>query len=440
MTERRSLAKGAAVSFKGGLGREKQVDRGAPHSAMAEWRRYGIVPVAAGIGYSTMAIQTYGVGPFVGSLEQAFGWSRAEIMIGLTISNTVGVLLNFAVGVLADRMGPRRVALGGVVLKSTAIALLATATGSVLNWSLLWLVVAFGAVLAQANVWASAVASRFDKGRGLALAVTLSGSSFCAAIVPVLATWLIGEYGWRMAFVGVGLAWLAVAFPVVFLFFHGRQDEERLRRKAVERTAAPALPGVTIREGMRMAAFWRLIVAAFAFAFYTMAISPNLVPMLMSKGETAIAAAGIAALMGVTGIVARLSAGVLLDVVSANVLGTIVFVLPVFGCALMLADAPGALVLTLAVASFGITIGAEYDVVFYLTSRHFGLRSFAAMMGGLLTAGALGGAIAPVVAGWFYDRFGGYDQLLTLLMALMAAGAVAIATMGRPKQDWGVSH
>src|SRR5262245_62734428 len=136
---------------------------GAPQSAMAEWRRYGIVPIAAGIGYSTMAIQTYGVGPFVAPLEQQFGWTRAEVMIGLTISNTIGVLLNFAVGVLADRLGPRRIALSGVVVKTTAIALLATATGTLLNWSLLWVLVALGAVLAQANVWASAVASRFDK-------------------------------------------------------------------------------------------------------------------------------------------------------------------------------------------------------------------------------------------------------------------------------------
>jgi len=415
---------------------------GAPRLAMAEWRRYGIVPIAAGIGYSTMAIQTYGIGPFVAPLEQAFGWSRAEVMIGLTISNTFGVLLNFAVGVLADRMGPRRVALGGVVVKTSAIAMLATATGTVLNWSLLWVLVAMGAVLAQANVWASAVASRFDKGRGLALAVTLSGSSFCAAIVPVLATWLIGEYGWRTAFVGVALAWLVVALPVVFLFFHGRQDEHRRARAKDDRVAVAVtnLTGATIQEALRMTAFWRLIVAAFAFAFYTLAISPNLVPLLMEKGQTAITAAEIAALMGVVGIVARLSAGVLLDHFSANVLGTIVFILPVAGCGLMLADAPGYIVLALAVASFGVTIGAEYDVVFYLTSRHFGLRSFASIIGGLLTAGALGGAVAPVIAGWLHDRFGGYDQMLILLMVLMGSGAVAIATIGRPKQDWGVTH
>ncbi|MCW1431264.1 MFS transporter [Novosphingobium sp. JCM 18896] len=414
----------------------------APRTALSEWRRHGVLPIAAGIGYSTMALQTYGVGPFVAPLEQTFGWSRSEVMLGLTISNTIGVLLNFAVGVLADRMGPRRVALGGVVLKASAIALLATATGTMFNWSLLWLVVAFGAVLAQANVWASAVASRFDKGRGLALAVTLSGSSFCAAIVPVLATWLIGAYGWRLAFVGVAAIWLAVALPVVFLFFYGRQDDERRDRKAAEVAAAelPPLPGVTIREGLRMPAFWQLMVAAFAFAFYTMSIAPNLVPLMSEKGQTALVAAQLAALMGMVGIVARISAGFLLDHFSATILGTAVFTLPVIGCGLMLIDVPGYLVLALAVASFGVTIGAEYDVVFYLVSRHFGLKSFASLMGALLTSGALGGAAAPLVAGWLHDRSGDYDQMLVLLMILMGSGAVAIATMGRPKHDWSLGH
>lgn len=415
--------------------------RAAPRSAMAEWRRYGVLPIAAGIGYSTMAIQTYGVGPFVAPLEAEFGWSRAQVMLGLTISNTIGVLLNFAVGMLADRVGPRRVALSGVVVKTGAIALLATATGSMLNWSLLWVLVAFGAVLAQANVWASAVASRFDRGRGLALAVTLSGSSFCAAIVPLLAASLIADHGWRPAFVGIAAAWLIVAFPVVFLFFRGRQDDGRLARGrdgAVE--ASTDLPGVTVRQGMRMAAFWQLMIAAFAFAFYTMAIAPNLVPLMTEKGEGALAAAQLAALMGMVGIVARISAGFLLDHVSATALGIVVFTLPVLGCGLMLAAAPGYLVLMLAVISFGVTIGAEYDVVFYLVSRHFGLRSFASLMGALLTAGALGGAVAPIVAGWLHDRFGGYDQMLILLMVLMGSGALAIGTIGRPKQEWGSAH
>lgn len=401
-----------------------------PRSAAQEWRHYGLLPVAAAFGYSTVAIQTYGIGPFVAPLEAEFGWSRAQVMMGLTISNFVGVLFNFAIGVLADRVGPRRVALTGVVVKTGAIALLATATGTVLNWSLLWVVVAFGAVLSQANVWTSAVASRFERGRGLAIAVTLSGSSFCAALVPVLGTWLIGAYGWRTAFAGVALAWVIVVLPVVFLFFRGAQDARGPGTSGA--SARPDLPGLTIGQGLRTAAFWRLMVACFGFAFYTMAIAPNLVPMLTEKGASTASAAQIAALMGIVGIVARISAGFLLDHLSPTLVGTFVFLLPVAGMALLLGDAPSEAFLILAVVSFGITIGAEYDVVIYLAARHFGIRSFASLLGGMLTAGALGGSIAPVVAGTMHDRFGGYVELLWLLMALMASGAVAIATLGRP--------
>lgn len=417
-----------------------------PSTALGEWRRYGLLPLAAMVGYSTMAIQTYGVGPFVTSLEAEFGWTRAQIMIGLTISNGLGVLFNFAVGVLADRIGPRRVGLAGVVVKSSAIMLLATVSSSVLNWWLLWVLVGLGAVLAQANVWASAVASRFDRGRGFAIAVALSGSSFCAAIIPVIAYGLIEQFGWRMAFVGLGLGWLVVAFPVVFFLFHGRQDDQRAaaareketQRETLAESAAPAAEqtGVGISEGLRRPAFWQLLVASFAFASYTMAVAPNLVPMLGEKGSSPLVAAQLATVVGLVGIVARISAGFLLDFMSARVLGTFVFLLPVAGCGLLLGDTPSYLVLTVCMASFGITIGAEFDVVFYLVSRHFGLRRFASLMGGMLTVGALGGAISPAVAGRLYDVSGSYNPMLMVLMVLMAAGALAIATIGRPPAEF----
>ena len=184
-----------------------------------------------------------------------------------------------------------------------------------------------------------------------------------------------------------------------------------------------------------MAAFWKLLIASFAFAFYTLALSPNLVPMLNEKGSSMVQAASIASLVGIAGIVARIGAGFLLDRVSARLLGTVVFLLPVVGCALMLGDEPSFLMLTLGVASIGITIGAEYDIVFYLVSRHFGLKSFAALMGGMLTAGALAASVSPVVTGHMHDVYGGYDQMLWLLMAMMAAGAFAIATIGNPPEE-----
>lgn len=398
-------------------------------STRQEWRQYGYLPLVAALGYSVMGLQTYAIGPFVAPLEAQFGWSRAEVMIGLTISNAIGALLNMGVGVMVDRIGPRPVALTGIVFKAAAMMLLATGTGALFNWSVLWVAVGLAATLLQAQVWTSAVASRFDRGRGLAIAVALCGTSFAAAVCPLLATWLIATHGWRAAFVGIGLVWLVVTLPVVFIAFRGRQDEAR-------RAGAPAIAavtgGMTVREGLRHPAFLKLLFAGFSYAFYTLAMSPNLVPILSEKGLGAMAAAGIASLMGWMAIGGRLSAGFLVDRWRAHLVGAGMFLLPVIGCTLLLTGSTSLLLLAPAVAIVGLTIGAEFDVVIYLVSRHFGLRSFGTLMGAVLSAGALGGAIAPVLSGWVHDVTGGYDALLVGLMALMTLNAASIATLGQP--------
>lgn len=413
----------------------------APANAAGEWRRYWLLPLVAGFGYSTMAIQTYAIGPFVAPLEAEFGWSRAEIMIGLTISNGIGAIMNMFVGMAVDRVGPRRVAMAGIVAKTSAIMLLATATGSILNWSLLWALVAMGAMLLQAQVWTSAVASRFDKGRGLAIAVALSGTSLAAALCPILATWLIADFGWRAAWVGIGLAWLLTALPTVLIAFRGRHDDERRDRGDAAAAAAVDLPGLTFAEGLRRPAFYRLLLAGASYAFYTMAISPNLVPMMAELGSTAMAAASIAAVLGVVSVIARVSAGWLIDRMPAHLVGAVMFMVAVVGSFALLDGDPGFALKIFAVVCFGATIGAEFDVVLYLISRHFGLKAMGSLMGAVLSAGALGGAIAPWVAGRIHDETGSYDGLLWTIIVLMTVNAAAMLTMPRPPEEFaGAGH
>ena len=57
----------------------------AEFDALGEWRRYGKVPIAAGLGYSMGVIHVYSLGAFMEPLQQSFGWSRAETSVGLTI-------------------------------------------------------------------------------------------------------------------------------------------------------------------------------------------------------------------------------------------------------------------------------------------------------------------------------------------------------------------
>ncbi|MGE2729462.1 MFS transporter [Mycolicibacterium vaccae] len=415
---------------------------GSPTSAALEWRRFGAVPIAAGLGYSMGVIHVYCLGAFMEPLQQEFGWSRAQASIGLTIVGMAAAVAALPIGLLVDRLGPRRVGLCGVVLMAVTFALMGTATGTMANWILLWALLSFASFWVQTTVWTSAVASRFENARGLAFAVTLSGGSLAAAVFPPLATALIGVWGWRGAFIGLGVLWGGLVLAAVALFFRGAQDQKRAEPPAVaaaEPAAATAveLPGVTLGEGLRSITFYQLLLAAGLFAFTTLGVVVHLVPILRDAGAEPLAAAGTAALVGVFSIVGRLGVGLLLDRFPARVVGACAYLVPIGGSALLLFDGANPVSQTLAAALFGLTLGAEVDVIAYLASRYFGLRNFGGLFGGLVAALSLGTAFGPLASGATSDHFGGYAPFLILTMVLMGVSSVALALL-KPAPVWEV--
>lgn len=411
-------------------------------AAVAEWRRYGTVPLAAGLGYSMGVIHVYSLGAFIGPLQDEFGWSRAQASVGLTIVGMAAAVAALPIGLMVDRLGPRRVGLIGATLMAGAFALLGTATGTMGNWILLWSVLAFACFWVQTTVWTSAVASRFETSRGLAFAVTLSGGSLAAAVFPPLATLLIGEWGWRAALFGLGGLWGGLVLVVVLLFFRGAQDDRK--QAPAPHTVAPTavatadLPGVTLAEGLRSATFYKLLVAAGLFAFTTLGIVVHLVPILRDAGAEPLAAAGTAALVGIFSIVGRLGVGLLLDRFPGRVVGACAYLVPILGCAALLIDGSSPLSQTVAAALFGLTLGAEVDVIAYLASRYFGLRNFGGLFGGLVAALSLGTAFGPLAAGATSDHFGGYTNFLILTMVLMGLSSMALASL-KPPPVWTVT-
>lgn len=422
-------------------------------SAIAEWRRYGAVPAAAGLGYSIGVIHVYSLGAFMEPLQAAFGWSRAEASLGLTIVGMAAAVAAVPIGLVVDRLGPRRVGITGVVLMAVTFALLGTATGSLVNWILLWGVLAFASFWVQTTVWTSAVASRFEHSRGIAFAVTLSGGSLAAAAMPPLATALIGVFDWRTAFFVLVFGWGALVLTAVVLFFRGAQDGTRARVQAEAQhvgvaaphtapdpdpNAAPVLAGLSLREGLRSATFYKLLLAAGLFAFTTLGVVVHLVPILRDAGADPLAAAGTASLVGVFSIIGRLGIGVLLDRFSGRAVGACAYLVPIVGAALLLIDGAHPLNQTLAAALFGLTLGAEVDVIAYLASRHFGLKNFGGLFGGLVAALSLGTAFGPLAAGLASDLFDGYTPFLILTIVLMGASSLTLASLKRPP-DWSVA-
>lgn len=413
-------------------------------SGISEWKSFWFLPVAAALGYATSVLHVYSIGPFIEPLAREFEWSRAQISSGVTIAAFISAIFCVPIGMLVDRIGPRTVGLIGILLMIGAYSLLGTATGDRMNWVILWVVVAFATLWVQATVWTSAVASRFSKSRGLALAVTLSGASVAATIFPIMATWLIANFGWRTAFVGLGCLWGLLVFPVLFFCFRGAQDQSAINQGAINKDAkdkgeknvamAPArvLSGVSLAEGLRSPTLYKLLLTGGLFAFIVVGAMVHFVPILTDSGAEPMSAAGIASLIGIFSIVGRLGTGLLLDRFPGHYVGAIACLLPVVSAALLLTAGANPVSQALAAIALGITLGAEVDVIAYLATKHFGLKNFGALYGALVMALALGTAFGPLAAGATYDHFGSYAGFLKMAAVLMIVAAISLLSLGRP--------
>lgn len=399
-------------------------------TATAEWKAYWAVPIAGALGYATSVIHIYGLSPFIVPVSEEFGWSRTETTTGFSIAIAIQAFFGVVIGFLVDRFGPRLFGIIGVLLTCGAYALLSTATGSMGNWIALWVVMAAATLPVQATIWTSAVASRFEVSRGMAFAVTLCGASLAIVLFPRLAIELIERFDWRTALVAQAGIWAAIAFPIIFFFFKGARDDKQAQ--ADPAAQAKVVEGMSFLEGLKSSIYIRLLVASLLFTFVILGWVVHFVPMMTDIGVGLETAGWLASVLGIFSMIGRFGTGFLLDRMRSSLVGAGVFMLPVLSAVVLMLAGGSFGGQLLAAALIGLTLGAEVDVIVYLTTRHFGLKSFGALYGGLLAALSVGTSVGPLAAAGIYDEFGSYGPFMWVTVALMILSAAALVTLPKP--------
>ena len=183
----------------------------------------------------------YTLGLFIKPLSQDFGWDRSSISAASGLAAISSAIAIPFVGWLIDRWGIRTILLPIVVLSASSIALIALTPDSILVFMLFFAITGFLGSGQGPLAYAKCVSAWFDDKRGLALGITMSGIGLGAALVPQYAQWLIGNFGWRAAYVGLGLLTLMVAFPAAFLFIGEPVKEEAA---SGHRASHLRLPGI----------------------------------------------------------------------------------------------------------------------------------------------------------------------------------------------------
>jgi len=185
----------------------------------------------------------YTLGLFIKPLNQEFGWDRASISAAGGVAAIFSAITIPFVGSLIDRWGVRTVLLPVVIFCASSVALIALTSKSVFVFMLLFAITGILGSGQGPLGYAKCVSAWFDDRRGLALGITMSGIGLGAALVPQYAQFLIGNLGWRAAYVGLGLLTLIVAFPAVFLFIREpakANDRGRWRAGAISCFPGPA--------------------------------------------------------------------------------------------------------------------------------------------------------------------------------------------------------
>ena len=392
----------------------------------SEWRHWMVImPSLAGMMLS--GLYGYSLGVMLVPLEQEFGWTRAQIAIGPLIVSCIALVAGPLVGMAIDRVGPRPIAMAGVVLTCCAVAFLSTATSGIESWWLRWVLLGLAVTMIAPTVWTTAINSLFDRNRGKALAIVLCGTGLIAAIAPPLTNGLVEAHGWRTAYVLLAAGAGAVVLPLVLAFFRSAKD----RNGASEAGPAQALTGLTAREGFRSAIFYKLAIAFFIFGTGAIAMTTIVVPLLRSKGFGAAEAAAMAGLVGVGSIAGRVAGGFLLDWIDASKVAAVSVLAPVLSSLLLIALPGSAIQAMAACLLLGLAVGTEVDACAYLAARHLGMRSFGSLFGtinGLLLFGA---GLAPVLANHVYDLTRSYDPVLWGLIPMCGFSALLFLLLGR---------
>lgn len=383
----------------------------------------GLVGVACGA--SPLPFNTIGFA--LAPLKEEYGWSFAQTSLSVTIFGITAALLAPWFGSLADRHGVRKVAL----LSTLAFGLLFAAVGatpaSIFGFYLLWFLIGLVGIGSTPVTWSRAVNMWFFRNRGLALGILLIGTSIAALVVPKVAVWAIGEFGWRGMYPVVALFPLLVALPLAYVWFR----EPRAEEMPPEITAGGTLTGVTLGEAIRDRRFWTiwLSIALVALAYGGAHI--HMPEIIKQHGMGPAEGASIMGMIGVALMAGRIITGWLLDRIWAPLVCLPILLIPALACWWLMGTGTDVTTIYIAAFMLGFAAGAESDLIAYLASRYFGMAHYGKVYGMLYMPFGIASAISPVLYGRVRDVTGSYDQMLYAAMFLFAAGAVLLITLGR---------
>lgn len=362
----------------------------------------------------------FAIGLTLRPMVDDLGWDRSDLGGAVALFQLVSAIFTFAAGRFADRMSLRFIFPAGLCLSALGIGLMSVVAAPWQALMLYGVVFAIGNGLTSTSPVGVMVTRAFPGRAGFANGVAISGLSVGQLVVIAALAAVLASVGWRSVFV-----WLGVGTLILAPFF-------AMSLPAPPKIQARTAPvhGLPIRAAVRTRQFWLLLVIYAICGFSDFFVSTHVVAFAQDRGVSTLLAGNLLALMGLTGLIGVVAAGVWSDRVGpiAGTAWSFVARVAVFGL-IYVNQSP------ISIAIFALVFGATFLVTAPMTvlfvRDSFGTANLGALTGIVTMVHQIWGGLGAYVGARIFDATGSYDDAFALLFTLSAIATVLSLMLDR---------
>lgn len=275
----------------------------------------------------------------------------------------------------------------------------------------------------------TAMARYFEAGRGRALSISSLGFPLGESVLPLLLTLVIGWWGWRSAWVVLGVAVIAFGPVLVRLLLRSGIELHPVKAAAATRAREAAAEMATNlptarapAEVLRDSVFWLVLPAAILPAFWGTGFILYQTAIAGTKGWSAPLMASAFVGLAVARIVFTLGAGGIVDRFSAKRLFPLAVLPMATGIALLaLVDAWWAAYAFMSL--LGVTFGLNGAIETALWAELYGTLHLGAIKSLLMSVMVVSTALSPPLVGFAVEA-GWLREVLVVAVATTVVGSL----------------
>ena len=378
---------------------------------------YGWIIVGiANIGiFSSGPGQSHTFSVFVEPISQDLELSSASIASAYGLATLIAAFLLPYMGKIIDRYGARV----SLIIISIILGISCIFFGAASNFLMLTVGFGFLRFFGQGSLMlgcANLVSQWFDSKRGFAMSLMALGFGMSMAIHPPVSQFLIDQYGWKYAWIILGISTWIIMVPSLFILAWNNPENIGLKPDGVKKSnlkndEIEAIEGLNLTEASKENSFYILAAMWFGMAMLVTTLHFYQVTILTNQGITTEFAASLFTVSAFAMVVFMPLVGKFFDNFPTKyVLATGLLINSISLISITYSNSE-AYSLFYAV-SFGINNAFSMTMFGYIWPRYFGRKHLGSIQGTGQMIGVIGASLGPLPVGFAIDYLG--SSLITI--------------------------